>query len=117
MISEQRDNCNFILSSNPEDFDLEGAQQALLVLFECYFDMTFQVDLGPEGFQGPDYHSWKTKILYKLSRVKSSIKKFQYRVKDLQENSELNLLKMAVRAFLNNTESPSRRKVLEDLVK
>ncbi len=116
MISEHRQNIDFLLKSAPEDFNLEEAKEALLELYSTLFDLQFQLGLGSDGFQGPDYQTWFTRASYKESRVKSTIKKFQYRVKDLQEKSDLNLLKMAARALLANPESPSRRKVVEDLV-
>ncbi len=115
-MKESKENVDFLLRENPINLNLEETKEALLILYEALYDLNFQLGLGSDGFQGPDYQTWFTRASYKESRVKATIKKFQYRVKDLQEKSDLNLLKMAVRAFLANPESPSRRKAVEDLV-
>ncbi len=116
MNKDSRENTNFLLSVNPEDLSFEECRDGLLELYSSSHDLSFQLGLGPDGFQGTNYAEWRTKAAYKKSRIDTMIRRLSFRLNTLKEESELNYLKYAVEQFLLDTEDVSRRQVLEDLI-
>lgn len=105
MIKEARDDLNYLLGANPEDFDLWEVKDAIIFLSDTIDDFEYQIGAPREIFQGQDYDSWLMKARYKLNKVKSARRRFSGYLFKLKQESDLNLIKSLVRSYLSGNEN------------
>ena len=82
----RRNDIDFLITSNPDDFDYYGCAEAVCLLQDSLEDIDFQLDTVPKRkFTGNNYEDWKTKCIYKKNRIKAAFRRFLYRIKWLTQ--------------------------------
>lgn len=98
-----REDVNFLIGANVEDFDQTGALEAYHTLMDVFLDLDFQLKVSERDFKGSDREAWATKAEYKQNRVVEAARRFSRRYRELKEESELTFLKSAIRSYLNGS--------------
>ena len=98
-----RENIDFLLVANPEEFDLDGAIEAQLELSYAFDDINFQINDVPEyEFKGNNYKKWKTGACYKRGKISSAYKRFRNRVNRLLEELNSKKYLTIIKGLLDN---------------
>jgi hypothetical protein len=80
-MKQSREDTNYLLSADPNDFDLEDAWVALIKLEDDLDDISFQLnDVPEEEFRGPNYTKWRMSASFKRNRIASARRRFKKRV-------------------------------------
>lgn len=104
MIKQLREDCEFLLKSNPDEFDLNELKDAIILLSDTIDDMDMQATIPRELYQGENYDKWRLGLLFKMNKVKSARRRFSGYYSRVKEETELNLLKSLCRSYIEGNE-------------
>ena len=85
MNSTSREDLNYLLGANPDDFDYLDSLEAYHTLTDVLLDLQFQLMASAIDFQGSDREAWAVKAQYKSNRTVEAAKRFSRRVRELKE--------------------------------
>lgn len=85
MNNTSREDLNFLLGAQVEDFDMFGALEAYHTLMDVYLDLLFQLLAAEKDFKGSDKEAWIIKANYKANRTVEAARRFSRRYRELKE--------------------------------